>query len=60
MQDVNTDSENAAVVKAVLYLGRSFGMDVIAKGVETEAQLDFLKQYNCRLGRGTFFERQFQ
>ncbi|WP_265519764.1 putative bifunctional diguanylate cyclase/phosphodiesterase [Nitratireductor luteus] len=53
--DVNTNLKDAAVVNAVLYLARSFGMDVIAEGVETEAQLDFLKQHNCAEAQGYLF-----
>lgn len=55
VRDVNTDPEDAAVVTAVLYLGRSFGMEVIAEGVETEAQLDFLKRNNCKEAQGYLF-----
>ncbi|HBK46490.1 MAG TPA: bifunctional diguanylate cyclase/phosphodiesterase [Xanthomonadaceae bacterium] len=47
IRDVHVNAEDGAVVKAVLYLGRSFGMDVIAEGVETEAQFDFLKRHHC-------------
>lgn len=42
VSNVNVDTEDAAVVRALLYLGRSFGMEVIAEGVETWAQADFL------------------
>jgi EAL domain-containing protein (putative c-di-GMP-specific phosphodiesterase class I) len=55
VRDVNTDPTDAAVVKAILYLGRSFGMDVIAEGVETEAQLDFLKRVGCTQAQGYLF-----
>ncbi len=47
VRDVNIDPADAAVVTAVLYLGQSFGLEVIAEGVETEAQMDFLKLNNC-------------
>lgn len=52
VHDVNSDPENAAVVMAVLYLSRSFGLQVIAEGVETEAQLDFLKLHQCAQAQG--------
>ena len=55
VREVNTDSEDAAIVKAVLFLGQSFGMNVIAEGVETQAQLDFLKQNNCSEAQGYLF-----
>ncbi|WP_406625644.1 putative bifunctional diguanylate cyclase/phosphodiesterase [Acidovorax sp. SDU_ACID1] len=47
ISDVHANPEDEAVVRAVLYLGRSFGMEVIAEGVETDEQLDFLKRHNC-------------
>ncbi len=55
IRDVTTDPEDAAVVKAVIYLGRSFGMEVIAEGVETEDQLQFLKKENCAEVQGYLF-----
>lgn len=55
MRNVHTDPEDAAVVNAILYLGKSFGMDVIAEGVETQAQLDFLKENNCPQAQGYLF-----
>lgn len=55
VSDVSIDPEHAAIVKAVLYLGRIFNMDVIAEGVETEAQLDFLKQNHCTHAQGYLF-----
>ena len=51
------DIENQAIVRAILYLGRSFGMQVIAEGVETEDQLDFLRQHDCAEIQGYLFGR---
>ncbi|MEM5518247.1 EAL domain-containing protein [Henriciella sp. AS95] len=55
VRDVNSDPEDAAVVKAILYLGKSFGLDVIAEGVETKAQLDFLTNNGCTGVQGYLF-----
>ena len=55
VRDVNTDPENEAVVRAVLYLGRSFHMDVIAEGIETEDQFEFLKRHGCPEVQGYLF-----
>jgi len=42
-----TDTGTAAIVQAVITLGRSLAMCVIAEGVETEAQLDMLRAMGC-------------
>ena len=55
VHDIHTSKEDGAVVKAVLYLGDSFGMEVIAEGVETEAEFDFLRQNGCRQVQGYLF-----
>ena len=57
IRDITTDAEDAAVVRAVLYLGRSFGMEVIAEGVETEAQLEMLCRHDCHEVQGYLFGR---
>jgi diguanylate cyclase (GGDEF)-like protein/PAS domain S-box-containing protein len=45
--DVEEDSHNAAICESVLSLARSFGLKVIAEGVETQAQMDWLRQRGC-------------
>ena len=55
IRDVNTDPGDAAVVKAVVYLGKSFGLGVIAEGVENEAQHNFLKNNDCLEAQGYLF-----
>ncbi|SDV48784.1 putative bifunctional diguanylate cyclase/phosphodiesterase [Chitinasiproducens palmae] len=48
---------DAAVVRAIVYLGRSFGLEVIAEGVESEAQLAFLVENQCAEAQGYLFGR---
>jgi diguanylate cyclase (GGDEF)-like protein len=45
--DTPVDPEDSAIVKAVIALGHGLGMKVVAEGVETQAQLDFLCAHGC-------------
>jgi diguanylate cyclase (GGDEF)-like protein len=49
------DRNSAAIAGAVIGLGRSLGMDVIAEGIETVEQLALLKRIGCTFGQGHLF-----
>ena len=51
------DSQGLAIVEAVIGLARSLGMDVVAEGVETPAQLEVLRERGCHLIQGYLFAR---
>jgi diguanylate cyclase (GGDEF)-like protein/PAS domain S-box-containing protein len=50
-------SDDAGIVSAVINMGRSLHMNVVAEGVETAAQLAFLKEHGCPEGQGYYFGR---
>lgn len=55
IRDVTSDSNDAAIVRAIIAMCQSLGMQVIAEGVETQAQLDFLKDSGCTRYQGFLF-----
>jgi PAS domain S-box-containing protein len=55
VRDVLTDPNAATIAHAVVTLGQSLGLAVIAEGVETEAQRDFLARHNCDAFQGYLF-----
>lgn len=55
IRDLLIDPKNAAIALTVLALGLSLGLDVVAEGVETQEQLDFLAQNGCEFFQGYLF-----
>jgi EAL domain-containing protein (putative c-di-GMP-specific phosphodiesterase class I) len=55
--DVLTDRSSEAIVRTVIGLGQSLGMKVIAEGVESEAQQQFLQNHGCMQFQGYFFSK---
>jgi len=57
VRDLQTDPNDVVITQAIIALGRSLGLEVIAEGVETQAQRDILLQQGCRLFQGYFYAR---
>ncbi len=55
VRDIHTDPEDAAIVGAVINLGHSLGIKVVAEGVETMHQHDFLVASGCSTGQGFLY-----
>jgi diguanylate cyclase (GGDEF)-like protein/PAS domain S-box-containing protein len=49
---LETSANEAAVVRSIILLGSSLGKQVVAEGIETQPQLDQLRDMGCRLGQG--------
>ncbi|QSB00624.1 EAL domain-containing protein [Methylomonas sp. EFPC1] len=57
VRQLESDDSSAAIVRAILALADGLGMETIAEGVETAAQLELLKQHHCGLFQGYLFSR---
>lgn len=57
VHDVATDADDATIVSAMIGMGRSLKQRVVAEGVETEAQLAFLRAHQCHDGQGFQFSQ---
>ncbi len=55
--DLPHDKDDYELVKTIITLGHSLNLDVVAEGVETIEQLDFLKQYSCDIAQGFYLHR---
>ncbi|MDP3032525.1 MAG: bifunctional diguanylate cyclase/phosphodiesterase [Rhodocyclaceae bacterium] len=57
VRDMSEDNNDRALVDAIVTMARSLGLQVIAEGIETQAQLDILRQMGCGYGQGYFFSK---
>ncbi len=57
IRDITLNSDDASIVKAILALARALNLRVIAEGVETPAQYDYLKALGCNEGQGYLYAR---
>ena len=57
MRDVDVDSQSAAIASMLIELCHELGLDIVAEGVETQSQLDFLRERGCYVIQGYLFSR---
>ena len=55
LHDVTSHTDNASIVDAIIAMGHSLGLAVLAEGVETQHQLDFLRRRGCQEIQGFYF-----
>jgi len=57
VRDVAVNSDDAAITTAIISMGKSLNLKVIAEGVENEAQMTFLRAHHCDEIQGYYFSR---
>jgi EAL domain-containing protein (putative c-di-GMP-specific phosphodiesterase class I) len=57
IKDISTDVNDEAIAIAIIQLGRSMNLSVIAEGVETEQQAAFLLRHGCNQAQGFYYSR---
>jgi diguanylate cyclase (GGDEF)-like protein len=55
VRDIVTNPDDGAIVDTIIQMGRNLNMDVVAEGVEDEAQLNFLQKLGCTYVQGLLF-----
>jgi EAL domain-containing protein (putative c-di-GMP-specific phosphodiesterase class I) len=57
VRDLSIDSNDAKLVSSIIDLGKSLNLRIIAEGIETAEQLDFLRRHRCEEGQGFYFSK---
>jgi EAL domain-containing protein (putative c-di-GMP-specific phosphodiesterase class I) len=57
VSDIEHNPENQALTKAIIAMGQSLKLEVIAEGVETSDQMKWLKEFECTLIQGYWFAK---
>ncbi len=57
VQDIPDDSDDIAITQAIIAMGKNFGVMLVAEGVETQEQMDFLREQGCDRVQGFLFSR---
>jgi EAL domain-containing protein (putative c-di-GMP-specific phosphodiesterase class I) len=55
VRDLESDRDDAAIIEAIIAMAKTLGLEVVAEGVETEIQHEFLRQRGAHLYQGALF-----
>jgi EAL domain-containing protein (putative c-di-GMP-specific phosphodiesterase class I) len=57
LQALETDERDVAMLRAIVDLGATYGVAVVAEGIDTQAKLEAVRRLGCRFGQGFLFSR---
>jgi diguanylate cyclase (GGDEF)-like protein/PAS domain S-box-containing protein len=57
IRDIPQDAEDKAITQAIISMGKTLSLTVVAEGVETQDQMDFLRQHSCDEMQGYYFSK---
>lgn len=57
VQDLPGDNDDATITQTIINLAKNLEIDIVAEGIETEQQVDFLMERECFVGQGFLFSR---
>lgn len=57
VRDAITDKDDSAIASSILALAHNLNLAVVAEGIETKEQLEFLRRRGCQFGQGFLFSR---
>jgi EAL domain-containing protein (putative c-di-GMP-specific phosphodiesterase class I) len=57
VSQMDESEKNIEIVSTIIMLGHKLNMDVVAEGIETESQMQKLRQLGCDYGQGYFFAK---
>lgn len=57
VRDIESDENDLAITRAIIAMGQSMNLCVIAEGIETQAQIDMLQKLGCSEGQGFFYSQ---
>lgn len=60
IQDIPQDADDAAIALATIQMAKGLKLEVVAEGVETQAQVEFLREYQCQIAQGFYFSKPLE
>ena len=57
VKDFTTNPVDLTIVQTILQMGKNLNLRIVAEGVETESQMNYLSNYGCNMFQGYFFAR---